>query len=350
MFQEAFLQVHQSIDQFDASKRFRPWLFTIAANKARDLLRSNARRPTSPLEASITPGDDDAIRTVVARDHLGGVVHDQLPVHPVDGGAAQQVGGIQVQQHADAVQVDGDLRLLLVLAFHQRDLVLPAQRALPVLARLQAGPGLSGLDTLLDNLPSSGHGLTDRELEVLRLVAAGMTNAQIAGELVVSVRTVDTHVSNILVKLGLASRTQAALWALREGLTFRPLAGYFPIAAAGMITVFVVAQTVLDLYNFVKRRPVVVSGMDVESPLHGKGWGGLRTAFRYVGWFVGFLALLFVTGVFVSAAVFVGAFLKLEARWSWFGVAIAVVCVVAGTYLMIGALGLAAPRTILVQD
>jgi RNA polymerase sigma-70 factor, ECF subfamily len=60
VFQEAFLQVHQSIDQFDASKRFRPWLFTIAANKARDLLRSNARRPTSPLEASISPGDEES--------------------------------------------------------------------------------------------------------------------------------------------------------------------------------------------------------------------------------------------------------------------------------------------------
>jgi RNA polymerase sigma-70 factor, ECF subfamily len=60
IFQEAFLQVHQSVEQFDVSKRFRPWLFTIAANKARDVLRAQARRPTSPLEASISPGDEDS--------------------------------------------------------------------------------------------------------------------------------------------------------------------------------------------------------------------------------------------------------------------------------------------------
>ncbi len=60
VFQEAFLQVHQSADQFDPSRRFRPWLFTIAANKARDLMRSNARRPTNPLHASINSGDDDS--------------------------------------------------------------------------------------------------------------------------------------------------------------------------------------------------------------------------------------------------------------------------------------------------
>src|SRR5688500_3839377 len=60
VFQETFLQVHQSAEQFDLSRRFRPWLFTIAANKARDLIRSQARRPTNPLSASISPGDDDS--------------------------------------------------------------------------------------------------------------------------------------------------------------------------------------------------------------------------------------------------------------------------------------------------
>jgi RNA polymerase sigma-70 factor (ECF subfamily) len=60
VFQETFLQVHQSAEQFDLSRRFRPWLFTIAANKARDLIRSQARRPTNPLQASISPGDDES--------------------------------------------------------------------------------------------------------------------------------------------------------------------------------------------------------------------------------------------------------------------------------------------------
>ncbi len=60
--------------------------------------------------------------------------------------------------------------------------------------------------------------LTARELGVLRLVAAGHSNREIADELVISEMTVRTHVSNILSKLHLASRTQAALYALREGL------------------------------------------------------------------------------------------------------------------------------------
>ena len=61
-------------------------------------------------------------------------------------------------------------------------------------------------------------GLTERELEVLRLIARGMSNKLIARELVVSEKTVKTHVSNILAKLHLADRTQAALYAVREGL------------------------------------------------------------------------------------------------------------------------------------
>src|ERR1051326_5945787 len=60
VFQETFLQVHQSAAQFDLQRRFRPWLFTIAANKARDLIRSQARRPTNPLQASINAGDEES--------------------------------------------------------------------------------------------------------------------------------------------------------------------------------------------------------------------------------------------------------------------------------------------------
>jgi NarL family two-component system response regulator LiaR len=60
--------------------------------------------------------------------------------------------------------------------------------------------------------------LTQREVEVLRLVAQGLENDDIADRLVISEATVRTHVSNIMGKLHLASRTQAALYALREGL------------------------------------------------------------------------------------------------------------------------------------
>jgi NarL family two-component system response regulator LiaR len=58
--------------------------------------------------------------------------------------------------------------------------------------------------------------LTDRELDVLRLLARGLSNKAIALELHVSEKTVKTHVSNILAKLHLADRTQAALFAVRE--------------------------------------------------------------------------------------------------------------------------------------
>ena len=60
--------------------------------------------------------------------------------------------------------------------------------------------------------------LSGREIEVLRLLARGMSNQEIADTLVVGEATVRSHVSAILRKLQLASRTQAALYALREGL------------------------------------------------------------------------------------------------------------------------------------
>ena len=59
VFQETFLQVHQSAEQFDPERRLRPWLFTIAANKARDVMRQRTRRPTNPLEASIGGSSDE---------------------------------------------------------------------------------------------------------------------------------------------------------------------------------------------------------------------------------------------------------------------------------------------------
>jgi NarL family two-component system response regulator LiaR len=65
----------------------------------------------------------------------------------------------------------------------------------------------------------SPHALSEREEEVLRLIARGKSNREIAEQLSVVEATVSKHVSNILAKLHLASRTQAALYALKEGLT-----------------------------------------------------------------------------------------------------------------------------------
>jgi DNA-binding NarL/FixJ family response regulator len=66
--------------------------------------------------------------------------------------------------------------------------------------------------------PESPEALTDREVDVLRLVAEGCANKEIARDLGIGEKTVKTHVSNILGKLGVASRTQAALYAVQIGL------------------------------------------------------------------------------------------------------------------------------------
>jgi NarL family two-component system response regulator LiaR len=68
------------------------------------------------------------------------------------------------------------------------------------------------------NRPPTPDPLTPREVEVLRLVAQGLENPEIAQKLVITEATVRTHVSNITSKLHVASRTQAALYALREGI------------------------------------------------------------------------------------------------------------------------------------
>ncbi len=68
------------------------------------------------------------------------------------------------------------------------------------------------------DLPLTEEPLTEREVEALRLIAQGLTNQEIAEKLTISERTVGKHVSNILDKLHLANRTQAALYALRRGL------------------------------------------------------------------------------------------------------------------------------------
>jgi two-component system, NarL family, response regulator LiaR len=67
-------------------------------------------------------------------------------------------------------------------------------------------------------LPPTDEPLTEREMEVLKLVAHGWANSEIGHMLTITERTVSTHVSNILAKLHLASRTQAALYALQRGL------------------------------------------------------------------------------------------------------------------------------------
>jgi DNA-binding CsgD family transcriptional regulator len=91
------------------------------------------------------------------------------------------------------------------------------ESARTVLAELGAGPDVEQVDRLLG--PSvRPRGLTEREVEVLRLVASGRSNAQIAGELFLSERTVARHLSNIFTKLEVGSRTAAAAFAFDHDL------------------------------------------------------------------------------------------------------------------------------------
>ncbi len=109
VFQETFLQVHQSAAQFDPSRRFRPWLFTIAANKARDMIRSNNRRPTSALQAVIAPTEESGGEFI---DLMRAA--ENLPSDPMERRELQE----RVQQTVKAMPEH--LREILLLSyFHQ---------------------------------------------------------------------------------------------------------------------------------------------------------------------------------------------------------------------------------------
>jgi DNA-binding NarL/FixJ family response regulator len=117
--------------------------------------------------------------------------------------AALQAGASgYLLKDADADEVAAAIR-----SAYRGELQLDPAVAKRLMSSLRAGPQ-----------SDSAADLTARELEVLSLVGAGKANKTIAAELDMSERTARTHVSNILRKLGLSSRTQAALWAVREGI------------------------------------------------------------------------------------------------------------------------------------
>jgi RNA polymerase sigma-70 factor (ECF subfamily) len=93
VFQETFLQVHQSADAFDPQRRFKPWLFTIAANKARDLIRANARRPTNPLQASIG-GDEEGGEFIDLMQATGETPDEPLAREEMQNKVQQVVGNM----------------------------------------------------------------------------------------------------------------------------------------------------------------------------------------------------------------------------------------------------------------
>lgn len=137
-------------------------------------------------------------------------------------------------------ELDNPAKVLIVTSFTEQRTVVPALRAgasgyvykdvdpdvlAGAIRSVHAGhvllqPEVAGA-LLAQDEPGTGTGrgstLTEREREVLGLIADGRSNREIARALVLSEKTVKTHVSNILMKLDLADRTQAALWAVRHG-------------------------------------------------------------------------------------------------------------------------------------
>ncbi|MBE7554088.1 MAG: response regulator transcription factor [Anaerolineales bacterium] len=143
----------------------------------------------------------------------------------------------------DIKRENPDARILILTSFADDDKVFPAIKAGALGYLLKDSPPEMLLTAIHDvyrgesslhptiarklirelnqpppNLPPTEAPLTRREMEVLRLVARGLSNQEIATELVISEGTVRIHVSNILGKLHLANRTQATLYALQEGL------------------------------------------------------------------------------------------------------------------------------------
>ncbi|MER7779037.1 response regulator transcription factor [Streptomyces sp. NPDC096191] len=138
--------------------------------------------------------------------------------------------------------LDNHARVLVVTSFTEQRTVVPALRAgaagyvykdvdpealAGAIRSVHAGhillqPEVAGALLSQDegnSVQGRAGSLTEREREVLGLIADGRSNREIARALVLSEKTVKTHVSNILMKLDLADRTQAALWAVRHGVT-----------------------------------------------------------------------------------------------------------------------------------
>ncbi len=211
----------------------------------------------------------DVIRILICDDHA--IVREGLRtligMEPGMEIVGEAVNGIEAVQKACALQPDvilldmlmprmggleaikemrrncPDSNILVLTSFSDDEMVFPAikagaigyllknttpERLLNAIREIHQGKPTMSSDVAkklmgelqrASDLPQTDEPLTEREMDVLRLVAQGMSNQEIAKKLVIGEGTVRTHVSNILAKLHLANRTQAALYALREGLT-----------------------------------------------------------------------------------------------------------------------------------
>ena len=167
-------------------------------------LAAEGRAPDVVLMDLVMPGTDGVTATRLLTQRYDGVavvaMTSYSEVHRVRGALEAGASGYLLKD-ADADEVVNGIRRA-----HRGEMPLGSAVSRQ-LARAFSASGGSGVDAL-----------TAREREVLVLVAAGLSNRELAHRLSISERTARTHVSSILDKLGLRSRTQAALYAIQEGL------------------------------------------------------------------------------------------------------------------------------------
>jgi DNA-binding NarL/FixJ family response regulator len=177
-----------------------------AGDGAEGVARTEELRPDVVLMDIKMPGTDgiEALRKLREQDNPAKVLivtsfTEQRTVVPAlrAGASGYVYKDIDPEALADAIR-----------SVHAGHVLLQPEVAQALLAQDEQGGG-----------QGRGTSLTEREREVLALIADGRSNREIARALVLSEKTVKTHVSNILMKLDLADRTQAALWAVRHGVT-----------------------------------------------------------------------------------------------------------------------------------
>lgn len=177
-----------------------------------------ARSASRELEETAKGTDSDVLRAIAAQARGA--------VALTEGDAQAAVGvlrtALQTWQEAEAPYLGARVRVLLAAACRAlgddegAGLELDAARS--VFAQLGAAPDLARIEALARAAPRGPGRLTARELQVLRLIAAGKTNKAIAGELRLSEKTVDRHVSNIFTKLDVPTRAAATAYAYKHNL------------------------------------------------------------------------------------------------------------------------------------
>jgi DNA-binding CsgD family transcriptional regulator len=178
-----------------------------------------ARRAADELRAIAGGAEMDTLAAIAS--HAQGAV----ALAAGDAGAAIEPLRFaqEVWQRVGAPYLGARIRVLLARAFRalgdEDGSALELEAARKIFVQLGAAPDLAALAAPVG--AAGAHGLSPRELEVLRLVAAGKTNKAIGRELFVSEKTVDRHVSNIFGKLDVSSRAAATAWAYRHGLIER---------------------------------------------------------------------------------------------------------------------------------